>query len=196
MLNFQHIQNFGQETTIVRMEQCPSCGSRGYMSEFSPDPTNAKIFVCRKCQQKTSRDKKVKKECFNCKTSNTTLWRKFKSLKDIRLKYPSKEFDQNTADPAGKVGCNACALYWSLHGKHRPADMKRSDAPTRRRRKKNGKDFPQLFNMEMAAAAHHQQQAWTVRNPYQQAGYSMLSPYALESSAFIVKEESLGIGLN
>jgi hypothetical protein len=27
--------------------------------------------------------------------------------------------------------------------KHRPADMKRSDAPTRRRRKKNGKDFPQ-----------------------------------------------------
>jgi len=50
--------------------------------------------------------------------------------------------------------------------------------------------------MEMAAAAHHQQQAWTVRNPYQQAGYSMLSPYALESSAFIVKEESLGIGLN
>lgn len=44
MLNFQHIQNFGQETTIVRMEQCPSCGSRGYMSEFSPDPTNAKVL--------------------------------------------------------------------------------------------------------------------------------------------------------
>ena len=32
----------------MRMEQCPSCGSRGYMSEFSPDPTNSK--VCMKFQ--------------------------------------------------------------------------------------------------------------------------------------------------
>ena len=57
------------------------------------------------------------KKCTNCGTSVTTLWRKFKGIEEIRLKHPKKDFDLDPSpDYKGKTGCNACCLYWSLHG--------------------------------------------------------------------------------
>ncbi|KAJ1836978.1 GATA type transcriptional activator of nitrogen-regulated proteins, partial [Coemansia sp. RSA 2708] len=50
--------------------------------------------------------------CFNCHTDYTPLWRR---------------------DADGHVTCNACGLYYKLHGRHRPISMKR-DAIKRRRR--------------------------------------------------------------
>ncbi|PIA14566.1 iron transporter biosynthesis regulating transcription factor, partial [Coemansia reversa NRRL 1564] len=50
--------------------------------------------------------------CFNCGTDYTPLWRR---------------------DADGRVTCNACGLYYKLHGRHRPISMKR-DAIKRRRR--------------------------------------------------------------
>ncbi|KAJ2552781.1 GATA type transcriptional activator of nitrogen-regulated proteins, partial [Coemansia sp. RSA 1933] len=50
--------------------------------------------------------------CFNCGTDYTPLWRR---------------------DAEGHIACNACGLYYKLHGKHRPISLKRSSIKRRRR---------------------------------------------------------------
>ncbi|KAI8388584.1 uncharacterized protein BYT42DRAFT_560592 [Radiomyces spectabilis] len=50
--------------------------------------------------------------CFNCHTHTTPLWRR---------------------DEQGHVICNACGLYFKLHGIHRPVSMKRSTIQRRKR---------------------------------------------------------------
>ncbi|KAL7338239.1 GATA zinc finger-domain-containing protein, partial [Rhodotorula toruloides] len=51
--------------------------------------------------------------CTSCGTTQTPLWRR---------------------DPQGKTICNACGLYYKLHGgQHRPVNLKK---PTIKRRKR------------------------------------------------------------
>ena len=64
-----------------------------------------------------SKPTKAEKKCANCGTAQTTLWRKFKSKEEIKIKHKNKEAQVIDAerDLQGKTGCNACCLYWSLH---------------------------------------------------------------------------------
>ncbi|XP_072175420.1 uncharacterized protein [Diadema setosum] len=54
--------------------------------------------------------------CANCHTSTTTLWRRNKD---------------------GEPVCNACGLYFKLHGVNRPLAMKKDGIQTRKRKPKN-----------------------------------------------------------
>lgn len=57
--------------------------------------------------------------CTNCGTLTTTIWRR-----NIR----------------GEMVCNACGLYFKLHGVNRPHTMRRDTIHTRRRRPKGKED--------------------------------------------------------
>ncbi|XP_018579828.1 GATA zinc finger domain-containing protein 12 isoform X4 [Anoplophora glabripennis] len=68
--------------------------------------------------------------CANCKTQNTTLWRR-----------------NNQGEPV----CNACGLYYKLHSVNRPLSMKKDGIQTRKRRPKNSSAA------NASASSHHLQ---------------------------------------
>ncbi|XP_064212968.1 transcription factor elt-1 isoform X5 [Tribolium castaneum] len=61
-------------------------------------------------------------QCANCKTGNTTLWRR-----------------NNQGEPV----CNACGLYFKLHNVNRPLSMKKEGIQTRKRRPKSSNSHSQ-----------------------------------------------------
>ncbi|KAH0546365.1 GATA-type transcription factor sreA-like isoform X1 [Cotesia glomerata] len=69
-------------------------------------------------QQASNMTKKVDMSCTNCGTMTTTIWRR---------------------NMKGEMVCNACGLYYKLHGVNRPVTMRRDTIHTRRRRPKGEK---------------------------------------------------------
>lgn len=69
-------------------------------------------------QQSGNVAKKVDMSCTNCGTMTTTIWRR---------------------NMKGEMVCNACGLYYKLHGVNRPVTMRRDTIHTRRRRPKGEK---------------------------------------------------------
>jgi hypothetical protein len=67
---------------------------------------------CAGCPAFNQHQVKATVTCSNCGTSTTPLWRR---------------------DLSGNVICNACGLYYKLHGVHRPMTMRRSVIKRRRR---------------------------------------------------------------
>ncbi|XP_037300496.1 transcription factor GATA-6 isoform X1 [Manduca sexta] len=64
----------------------------------------------------TNGNRRVGVTCANCRTSNTTLWRR-----------------NNNGEPV----CNACGLYFKLHNVNRPLSMKKDGIQTRKRKPKS-----------------------------------------------------------
>ncbi|XP_064597389.1 transcription factor GATA-4-like [Liolophura sinensis] len=69
-----------------------------------------------KPQRRLSASRRVGLSCANCHTTATTLWRR-----------------NNEGEPV----CNACGLYYKLHGVNRPLAMKKDGIQTRKRKPKN-----------------------------------------------------------
>ncbi|ESO86040.1 hypothetical protein LOTGIDRAFT_129788 [Lottia gigantea] len=74
-----------------------------------------------KPQRRLSASRRMGLSCSNCHTSTTTLWRR-----------------NNEGEPV----CNACGLYYKLHGIHRPLAMKKDGIQTRKRKPKSKERSP------------------------------------------------------
>jgi hypothetical protein len=72
-----------------------------------------------KSSRRLSASRRVGLTCTNCHTSTTSLWRR---------------------NSVGEPVCNACGLYFKLHGVNRPLAMKKDSIQTRKRKPKGSKD--------------------------------------------------------
>ncbi|XP_078040098.1 uncharacterized protein LOC144471681 isoform X2 [Augochlora pura] len=77
--------------------------------------------ACRAYEEKPSRrssaTRRVGTSCSNCQATKTSLWRR---------------------NSLGEPVCNACGLYYKLHGINRPPTMKKDNIQTRKRKPKGG----------------------------------------------------------
>nr|XP_022911340.1 transcription factor GATA-4-like [Onthophagus taurus] len=71
--------------------------------------------------RRLSASRRVGLTCTNCHTSTTSLWRR---------------------NAQGEPVCNACGLYYKLHGVNRPQAMKKESIQTRKRKPKNSNKEP------------------------------------------------------
>lgn len=76
--------------------------------------------------------RRVDLSCSNCGTMTTTIWRR-----NVR----------------GEMVCNACGLYFKLHGVDRPHTMRRDTIHTRRRRPKGGGSGPRVYSVNSGGKA-------------------------------------------
>uniref|UniRef100_A0A1B6GGW1 GATA-type domain-containing protein n=1 Tax=Cuerna arida TaxID=1464854 RepID=A0A1B6GGW1_9HEMI len=86
---------------------------------FSRGPTHPNLLLEDKGNgnRRLSASRRMGLTCSNCSTSTTSLWRR------------------NTM---GEPVCNACGLYFKLHGVNRPLTMKKDSIQTRKRKPKGG----------------------------------------------------------
>ncbi|CAH1101194.1 unnamed protein product [Psylliodes chrysocephalus] len=107
-------QNFPSKAT-VQTEPSPMEQDGGEEDEYIPDFTGNNPWCNLVKSRSGAAAKRVDLHCTNCGTQTTTIWRR-----NLR----------------GEMVCNACGLYFKLHGIDRPVTMRRDTIHTRRRRPK------------------------------------------------------------
>ena len=78
--------------------------------------------------------------CANCGTSTTTLWRRNKE---------------------GSPVCNACGLYYKVHGRERPIELKKDNIQTRKRKQARAKSSS-LYNFQTQSSASNVINNWNL----------------------------------
>ncbi|RWS14909.1 transcription factor GATA-5-like protein [Dinothrombium tinctorium] len=101
---------------------CNACGLYSKMNGMNRPPI--------KPHKKIPNNRRAGLSCSNCHTTTTTLWRR-----------------NNQGEPV----CNACGLYFKLHGVNRPLAMKKEGIQTRKRKPKNTAQQPQESGQSAAA---------------------------------------------
>ncbi|XP_035777933.1 uncharacterized protein LOC118459027 isoform X2 [Anopheles albimanus] len=112
----QHTASGGGKASGGRTEPNSSATSGNSSPQLQPLPKATAASSPQLTQQQNSQQKDM--SCTNCGTTTTTIWRR-----NIR----------------GEMVCNACGLYFKLHGVNRPHTMRRDTIHTRRRRPKGDK---------------------------------------------------------
>ena len=78
--------------------------------------------------------------CANCGTSTTTLWRRNKE---------------------GSPVCNACGLYYKVHGRERPIELKKDNIQTRKRKQARAKSSS-LYNFQSQSSTNNVINNWNL----------------------------------
>ncbi|RWS29328.1 GATA-binding factor 5-A-like protein [Leptotrombidium deliense] len=130
---------------------CNACGLYSKMNGMNRPPI--------KPHKKIPNNRRAGLSCSNCHTTTTTLWRR-----------------NNQGEPV----CNACGLYFKLHGVNRPLAMKKEGIQTRKRKPKNTASQSQESGQTAAKTADmfqnfvpggHYSSASNQQNAYIQAMY-------------------------
>ncbi|CAF1195783.1 unnamed protein product [Rotaria sordida] len=101
--------------------ECVKCGitQLGHITHWSADING--FNICHKCNISSIVNRKnitSDNQCANCYTIDTTLWRR---------------------NSSGERVCNACGLYYKLHGICRPLTLKKVGIQRRKRKSKKDK---------------------------------------------------------
>ncbi|GJQ82222.1 GATAd [Trypoxylus dichotomus] len=105
-----------KEEPIDRSDSpCQEVEGEDYLPDFTGNSPWCNIQMCKNSKTNPGIARRMNLSCSNCGTRTTTIWRR---------------------DVKGEMVCNACGLYFKLHGVDRPHTMRRDTIHTRRRRPK------------------------------------------------------------
>ncbi|XP_047517417.1 zinc finger transcription factor Trps1 [Pieris napi] len=104
--------NMGAGGTARRKQSCPA-RAQPLQDQHPTWPTNTDNEATDTSNSNRNPSQRFELSCTNCGTHTTTIWRR---------------------DARGEMVCNACGLYYKLHGVPRPTAMRRDTIHTRRRR--------------------------------------------------------------